>query len=324
MKIVNSIRDIYDERKPVYDALENEVDSFFIANKEDRWHYESRVKKLLSFALKAETGRVNQISKLEDFFGACLVVENSTSIQRAIEMVQSRYEVAYRRPRVSGKTHKDPSSFVFDDLRLYLRLPSNPNRRTTGLEGIVFELQIKTFLQHAWSIATHDLVYKGSDSSWASSRISYQVKAMLEHAELSIAESDALSKNPLVNKTNKDTTMTRLIINYLRSTWPVEQLPEDLIRLSANVLDLINKLNFELDTLKRLSKESKYIGNRPRTNLSPYSAIALTIFDSLDDVGDTIDFLRYERKKIFLPDEAMALLTSERSRELDTVLILPN
>ena len=219
MKIVNSIREIYDERLSVYESLKTEVDAFFISNKKNRWHYESRVKELVSFALKAETCRVKKISELEAFFGACLVVENSSSIEDALDIIKSRFEIVYQRPKIQEETHKDPSSFVFDDLRLYIRIPQNPDRRPKGIENIIFELQLKTFLQHAWSIATHSLIYKGSESNWASNRIAYQVKAMLEHAELSISESDALSKSSLVNKTSKKTARSKLITSYLRDTW---------------------------------------------------------------------------------------------------------
>ena len=38
MKIVASIRDIYNERKPLYEKLKQEVDVFFASSKGDKWH----------------------------------------------------------------------------------------------------------------------------------------------------------------------------------------------------------------------------------------------------------------------------------------------
>ena len=320
MKVVNSIREIYDDRLVVYALLKEEVDKFFLSNKKDRWHYESRVKELVSFSLKAETSRVEKISELEDFFGACLVVENNSSIEDAFKIIKSRFEIVYQRPKSQGKTHKDPSSFVFDDLRLYLRIPQNPDRQSKGIENIIFELQLKTFLQHAWSIATHDLTYKGGEASWASSRIAYQVKAMLEHAELSISESDALSRSALVSKTSKKTEKTKLMISLLREWWDEDQLPNNLILLSANVIELLDIFNLDLATLKKISKKSEYIGNKPKTNISPFSAIALTVVEHVDNV--TLH-LQQNKKKIFLPEEAISLLTAEKRKELDGVLIQP-
>lgn len=318
MKVVNSIREIYDQRVSVYKSLKTEVDTFFISNKKDRWHFESRVKELISFALKAETSRVEKISELEDFFGACLVVENSSSVEDALDIIKSRFEIVYQRPKNQGETHKSPNSFEFDDLRLYLRIPQNPDRRSKGIENIIFELQLKTFLQHAWSIATHSLIYKGSDSNWASSRIAFQVKAMLEHAELSISESDALSKSPLVNKTSKKTEMSKLIISYLRDTWDEDQLPKDLIRLSTNVLELMNIFYLDIGALKTISVQSQYIGNKPKTNISPFNAITLAIIEHFDDVSKR---LKKKKKKIFLPEEAKSLLSMEKRKEMNGLLI---
>ena len=320
MKIANSIRNIYEETKPVYDLLRGEVDEFFNSNKTSRWHYESRVKGLISFALKAETSRVSELSRLEDFFGACLVVENSASIQTALDLISTKFEIAYQRPKVHGQTHKDPSSFVFDDIRLYLRIPSNPDRRPKGVEDIVFELQLKTFLQHAWSIATHDMVYKGDESSWASNRIAFQVKAMLEHAELSISESAALSKSPLVNKENKKTIEAERIITFLRETWPKEQLPSDLIRLSSNVMDILSIIRLDLDCLKGMAASSEHIGDSPKINMSPFSAISLVIIENVEDLKKR---LKARNKKLFLPEEVVALLDSNKREELKGVIIEP-
>ena len=65
-------------------------------------------------------------------------------------------------------------------------------------------MQVKTFLQHAWGIATHDLIYKTDDVSWSRQRIAYQIKAMLEHAEMSIQEAGRLAEAVALSKTQHD------------------------------------------------------------------------------------------------------------------------
>ena len=57
MKIPNSISTIYNERYVFYEILQHKVDTIIKSIKNPRWHYESRVKKPESFALKIETGR---------------------------------------------------------------------------------------------------------------------------------------------------------------------------------------------------------------------------------------------------------------------------
>src|SRR5690349_1782379 len=81
-----------------------------------------RLKKAESFALKLETGRFSESSKLEDFFACTVVVDNLDQIKKAQELVKKNFVINAQRPKDLKFTHKDPSSFQFDDLRLYVTL----------------------------------------------------------------------------------------------------------------------------------------------------------------------------------------------------------
>jgi len=67
MKISKSVRDIYAEQRPTYEELKRRADEAVLHLEDTRWHYESRVKELESFALKLETGRIRNPSEMEDF-----------------------------------------------------------------------------------------------------------------------------------------------------------------------------------------------------------------------------------------------------------------
>lgn len=318
MKVVTSIRDIYNDREPIYQKLKSEVDDFFTSEKLPKWHYESRVKRLQSFSLKAETARFEKISDLEDFFGACLVVENSAAIENAIQVIKKKFKIVSQKPKSDGITHKQPDSFVFDDLRLYLEIPSNPNRRPKGIEGITFELQLKTFLQHAWAIATHDLIYKGDELSWASNRIAYQVKAMLEHAELSIMESQRLSESELLKKTSNSFEMNNKLMLFFKETWSKDLLPNDLIRLTGSIRNLMRITGIDFDELREICRNSKHIGDSPRKNISPNAAITIATLEARPGV---INKLRKKQKRVFIPDEAFELLEEELQAQVDKIRI---
>jgi hypothetical protein len=278
------------------------VDDLFRAKKSPRWHYESRVKGEQSFALKLETGR-DDPRMPEDLFGATLVVENYTKRKEAEEMVSELFTLVERRPANPKKTHLRPHSFDFDELRIYVKWRDEPSQKPTGLDGRVFEVQIKTFLQHAWGIATHDLIYKTDQINWGLTRVAYQVKAMLENAELSISEANRLTDSSMLDRTDGDSESVAAAATQIRSRWPPEALPKDMVRLTANLLNLIRV--FQLTDSAELwtaIDQATELGRGAKTlNLSPYSAM----IDALIGMKGATLFskLKTGKHRLFIPKE---------------------
>jgi ppGpp synthetase/RelA/SpoT-type nucleotidyltranferase len=170
MKIPASIRELHADQYEINMRLKVKVDDRIKGLKHESWHYESRVKKEQSFALKVETGRVANPAAMEDFFACTLVVRNGTEIDQAEKLIMENFVFCGRKLEVDNQTHKSPDAFPFDDLRLYVEWRDDPDLPPSGVVGIRFEVQIKTFLQHAWAIATHNLVYKSDTVSWSKQR----------------------------------------------------------------------------------------------------------------------------------------------------------
>jgi Uncharacterized protein conserved in bacteria len=273
MKIPASIRKLYHEQSDKYARLKDSVDKLMRGIKNDRWHYESRVKQEESYALKFETGRFTNPSDLEDFFACTFVVPNLSAVEEAETLVRQNFDVHSRRPKNPDRTHKKPDSFPFDDIRLYASIKRDDRYPETGLEGIKFEVQIKTFLQHAWAIATHDLIYKSDVVSWSKERIAFQVKAMLEHAEISIEEAGNLSQSKVLLKSTDSTDRVSNFMIALRKIW-AEDAPRDLKRLAENVDDVCTCLNIGPTDLEgMLNAHFASRGGQPPANISPYQAI---------------------------------------------------
>jgi ppGpp synthetase/RelA/SpoT-type nucleotidyltranferase len=322
MKVPASIRRIYEDQKAVNDRLKTVVDERMAGLKKARWHYESRVKEVSSFALKIESGRFSKPEALEDFFACTLVVANATEIAEAETLVRENFDFKGRKPKRIDRTHKAPDSFQFDDLRLYLTLRKGLSVPPTDLADLVFEVQIKTFLQHAWSIATHDLLYKSDDINWSKERIAYQIKAMLEHAEISIQEAEGLAACAVLAKEDQRTTTIKEGIKLVKTQWTGDELPSDVRRLSTNITTMLDALVIKVERLGEILNNGKAQrqGAHP-SNLSPYGIVVQYLFDVERDT--MLSFLKSEKPKakILIPAEIEIPADVDRSELRNAVFV---
>jgi len=282
MKINKSIRDSYSDLSISYKKLKKRVDDYLSNSINDKWHYISRIKELESFALKIESGRYPSIETFDDFFACSIVVEKLSNIEEAEKLVKDRFVFIERKPVNINYTHKRPDSFPFDDLRLYVKWKDPHGIRPTGIDDLLFEVQIKTFLQHAWGIATHDLIYKTDEVNWSKERIAYQIKAMLEHAEVSILEAENLSKSSFLKKSNKDTNQICKIIKLLTEIWEKPNLPSNIKLLAIQIDSLLKKLSItEADLKEILINETVNNLGTKALNLSPFAIIIQSLFNQI-------------------------------------------
>lgn len=305
MKVPGSVRDAFQQCMERREGMKERVDALLISRKHPRWHYESRYKALDSFALKLETGRVSDPLHLEDFFGCTLVVENQGRVEEAEKLVGSLFETKRRRPKVADRTWKRPTDFSFDDLRLYVQWRDDPAQPAAPFSGITFEVQVKTFLQHAWGIATHDLVYKSDRYSWPLQRVAYEVKAMLEHAEVSISRAEDLATTSQLNTTSAEFAALQDVVDFLSRHWPPQALPSDRCRLADTISGLLRRLGIALPLLETCLQAETAAGRGAHSlDLSPFGILVQALLNQRPDV-----FERLRRKDptdrfcVFVPRE---------------------
>lgn len=304
MKIPKSIRNIYEDLVDPYTLLKEKMDVELKYLLSKNWHYVSRIKERESFALKIESGRYKSVKDFDDFFACTIVVENISNISKAIDIVASRFELVERKPKSETFTHKEPSAFPFDDLRLYMRWRDKDGSKPSGLNELMFEIQIKTFLQHAWSIATHDLIYKSDEINWAKERIAYQIKAMLEHAEVSISEANQLSKSSYLNIINKKTKKITKIIDVILKIWPPYTLPYNLKLLATNIYSILNELSMGPEDLKQImEKENKENIGVKSVNLTPFGMFIQALFNQETEKIEALLYSEHKYIRVFIHSE---------------------
>lgn len=280
MKIQTSIRDAFDAQSAINNSLKKIVDDTIGVAKNKQWHFESRVKELESFAVKLESGRVSDPLHLEDFLACTIVVPNTSQIEDAISLVRKFCTIKYRRPKVAGQTFKQADAFPFDDVRLYVVRKPGKGLPVDPVDSVVFEIQVKTFLQHAWGIATHDFNYKSDEVSWGKDRVVAHLKAALEHVELSLKEADTLARSPAVALSNPRTKLVSEAIGLLRKHWKRDDLPKNLRGLASSIADIIEMAQINAKQLDdMLITLSKSKGVLP-LNLSPYGVVLTAILSN--------------------------------------------
>ena len=83
-------------------------------------------------------------------------------------------------------TMKDPETFRFNATRFIgrLKLDNFTSEEIPPLGRVAFEVQVRTAFEHAWSVATHALAYKGASVDWRKIRLAAQLKASVEQLDL--------------------------------------------------------------------------------------------------------------------------------------------
>lgn len=284
MKIDRHLRESFRLQRDTNQHLETRVRKTVETFRNKRWHFEQRLKAEETFAGKVEAGLATNPAALEDFLACVLVVPNLEDVAKAEHLVREHFEVIERRPRYAHSTVKNSADFAFDDVRLYLRYPADDALPPQKSDNVVFELQVRTFLQHAWSVSTHDTVYKSDSVSWARERVANQVKAMLEHAEVAIDALTELEIHDPINLSHKKYDNLNLIIETLSGNWDADALPTDLKRLAGGVLKLLQAIEieaFELSTI--LDRGAARYGGTHNVDWSPYRAVLEYVVDENPD-----------------------------------------
>jgi len=283
MIIPDSFKRAYEKHSNILQKVQNEADGILreISHKFVGVGYSSRLKAIESVFIKTVASDFeNPFIEMDDFFACTLVVPTLTIIPQIREEVQESFTIVGSN---ADKKQLDPYQFMYNDLHLYLSLQDSPLRYDKTTLNLKFELQIKTLLQHAWSQAGHDIIYKPRKIDWGSERIGGQLRALLELADSVLAQIEAtaqLLQSDSEDMLSKYKSDTRAIISIMEKYWTDSQLPRERRRLAQIIqkyLDIAGIRPAELEGILENAKQSdseifKFV------SLPPFQQVFILLF----------------------------------------------
>jgi ppGpp synthetase/RelA/SpoT-type nucleotidyltranferase len=125
----------------------------------------SRVKSLGGFAEKvARRGYADPLRQMTDLCGVRVVLQTTAEVAAVGAFLEANLEVHERDDKLD---RLELDEFGYRDLHVLAAIPADPAGRlwrdhpaAADLAGLPFELQVRTWLQHAWAELVHDRLYK--------------------------------------------------------------------------------------------------------------------------------------------------------------------
>lgn len=109
--------------------------------------------------------------------------------------------------------------------------------------NIIFEIQIKSAFEHAWTVATHDLVYKSSEIDWKKLRLAAQIKATVEQLDTLILAFEQVAPTiqeneyPEIKRKCQIANATQKL--FAQQKIPQELQPKDMTRFCDNLYGVL-------------------------------------------------------------------------------------
>jgi ppGpp synthetase/RelA/SpoT-type nucleotidyltranferase len=241
MIVPSAIRQRYDESRPFLMAVQRRVESALLPFcRKNGFVFEGRVKTLESVAEKVESGRYPSWEKLDDLYACTVAVPLADDERVAREFVEKSFTVLEVKER--GVVPKPPDVFRFDSTRVLARLrkpPAPPLGKELSIHSIVFEIQIKSLFDFAWSKTTHSLTYKSGMVDWKRYRLTAHLKAAVEQADFLLVGFEQASQLVTEGRCpdiDDKATLKNLFGDLTRSGHiPPESVPKDWSRFIDNV-----------------------------------------------------------------------------------------
>jgi ppGpp synthetase/RelA/SpoT-type nucleotidyltranferase len=192
----------------------------------DEGHYglADRIKALDSLAEKLESGRVKSWDEIDDLYAATVVVPSLRDEAPVLQKLGGVFKQVDLRQRCSTKT--PPDVFRFDSPRFVGRLHPSAERAGSPVESMLFEVQVRTAFEHAWSTTTHALSYKADHVDWKRHRLAAALRASVEQIDLTIAGFERTADEVIPGKWDESQLKLEMLTRF-RALFETGRLPSE-------------------------------------------------------------------------------------------------
>ena len=215
--------------RPFLEALKRNVaDTLGAFADRQNYPFVGRIKTAESVAEKIEMGRYRRFSEIDDLVAFTLITPTSARVAEVVDFCRVYFDVVSIRSK--STTQKRPDVFRFDSTRVIARVRRPPDLIGALGQSIfeyLFEVQVRTAFEHAWSVATHDLVYKASTIDWKRVRLAAQLKATSEGLDAAVGAFDHLAAS--VEESPWDRMHDEVAVSeFVVAAFGEQRLPENL------------------------------------------------------------------------------------------------
>ncbi len=222
--MAKSLEQAFAERRSYFIALFNEVkgalDKFC---SDHNFLLSGRVKTIDSLRNKIESGRFPDIDSIDDVVAFSVIIDTSDQVKMVRDYLRKSFNICVIR---AGGTIRDERLFDFDCPRIYCKI-KDPSGSKGEISPLLFEVQIRTILQHAWAKITHGHVYKPGVFDYRASRLASETMAQIEAIDRTFSDFDENSRK--VKKIARKGMSGRLgIVRAIDQLVKENIIPEDL------------------------------------------------------------------------------------------------
>lgn len=229
-------------------------------------HVTGRVKKPSSLAdkLQRKPGRYQQLGNVTDLVGLRVITYFESDVNVVSRLIEDAYKVDWNNSVDKSKVH-DPDRFGYMGVH-YVVCPAEDIPEFAGLplDGLHFEIQIRSILQHAWAEIEHDLGYKNPEAVPREvQRRFYRLAGLLEMADEEFMVVARMSRDYAANlpkriQTDPDDVFIDLqSVKHLLGLPPVRPLDQQV----ADALNVILLVNWpDPERPQRLTSLLQYVG----------------------------------------------------------------